>query len=401
MASISRTNAGAVRVRFRLDRSTREIYLGKVSKKEAESFRSHIEALTIAQNTGTQVRESTLQWAIDLPNKLKLKLETLGLISLTASPEEHQLGPFVDAWCDGRTDVKESSRLVYRRARKWLVEFFGEDHSISEITPGDAEDWKRFLLKTLGENTARKMSGVAKQVLAYAVKKRLLSANPFDDLPTAVGARDKAFVTVETIQKLIDVAPCAEWRLILVLARYGGLRVPSEILELRWGDINANWTRITLRQPKVEHHPGKARRQMPLFPELRPYLEDLLNAKQSVRPDDYVLLENRLTNFIPQVERIARRAGVNLGTAFFTSCRSSRETELMDSNPAHVVHAWIGNSEAVAKKHYLLVTSDHFDRALTPILTPDNTGQYRTGGDITRQQNVTRHKKTRRSAVYQ
>ena len=43
--------------------------------------------------------------------------------------------------------------------------------------------------------------------------------------------------------------------------------------------------------------------------------------------------------------------------------RSTRETELADQFPAHVAAAWIGNSVAVAVKHYLQVTDEHFNEA--------------------------------------
>lgn len=41
-----------------------------------------------------------------------------------------------------------------------------------------------------------------------------------------------------------------------------------------------------------------------------------------------------------------------------------RETELAEIFPLHVVCAWIGNSSAIAAKHYLQVTDEHFDRAI-------------------------------------
>ena len=44
--------------------------------------------------------------------------------------------------------------------------------------------------------------------------------------------------------------------------------------------------------------------------------------------------------------------------------RSTRETELADQFPAHVAAAWIGNSVAVAVKHYLQVTDEHFEKAV-------------------------------------
>ena len=36
----------------------------------------------------------------------------------------------------------------------------------------------------------------------------------------------------------------------------------------------------------------------------------------------------------------------------------------MEIDPAHVVCGWIGNSEAVALKHYLQVTDAHFEKAV-------------------------------------
>ncbi len=41
----------------------------------------------------------------------------------------------------------------------------------------------------------------------------------------------------------------------------------------------------------------------------------------------------------------------------------TRQNELTESFPEHVVCAWIGNSKPVAQKHYLQVTDEHYDRA--------------------------------------
>ena len=47
----------------------------------------------------------------------------------------------------------------------------------------------------------------------------------------------------------------------------------------------------------------------------------------------------------------------------FQNLRSTRQTELAESYPVHVVCAWIGNSQAVAMEHYLQVTDEHFEQA--------------------------------------
>ena len=46
--------------------------------------------------------------------------------------------------------------------------------------------------------------------------------------------------------------------------------------------------------------------------------------------------------------------------------RSSCQTGLANKFPAHVVYQWLGNSEIVAKEHYLQVTEEHFQSACSP-----------------------------------
>ena len=43
--------------------------------------------------------------------------------------------------------------------------------------------------------------------------------------------------------------------------------------------------------------------------------------------------------------------------------RASRQTELMNRFPAHVVCDWLGNSQAIAAVHYLTTTPEHFAQA--------------------------------------
>jgi hypothetical protein len=46
----------------------------------------------------------------------------------------------------------------------------------------------------------------------------------------------------------------------------------------------------------------------------------------------------------------------------FQNLRASRETALANDFPLHFVTAWLGNSPAVAARHYLQVTDEHFKR---------------------------------------
>ncbi len=178
-----------------------------------------------------------------LSNELQDRLARVGLVEIEQAepePAAPTLGAFIDTWKAGRQDVKPTSQLVYGRCRKWLVACFGEDRPIDSITEGDADEWAAFLRSKLGENTARKMTSVAKQVFKHAVRKRLIESNSFTDLSAAVRASDdrSQFVSRAEIDKAIVAAPDVEWELIIALARYGGLRMPSELFPLKWRDIN-------------------------------------------------------------------------------------------------------------------------------------------------------------------
>lgn len=93
---------------------------------------------------------------------------------------------------------------------------------------------------------------------------------------------------------------------------------------------------------------------MPIFPELRPYLLDAFD--QAEPGTEYVIAKHRLgsLNLRQQSERIIRRAGLTAWPRLFQNRRASRETELMREYDLATVCKWIGNSPAVAAKHYAM-----------------------------------------------
>ena len=62
--------------------------------------------------------------------------------------------------------------------------------------------------------------------------------------------------------------------------------------------------------------------------------------------------------------RILERAGVEPWPKLFHNLRATRQTELQQRFPVHVVCTWLGNTQAVAMKHYLQVTEEHFAEAI-------------------------------------
>jgi integrase len=367
MASISRESGGRRTIQFvGADRKRRSLRLGKVTQRTAEGIRHRVEQLTAATISGHAVDDETARWLSRLEDTMLDKLTAVGLIDKRNSAK---LGAYVDGYIESRGDVKPATSTVYGHTRRNLIEFFGADKLLREISPGDADEWRLWLINDQGlsDNTVRRRCGIAKQFFKAAVRKQLISSNPFIDLVAATGgnAQREYFVSLADAESVLAACPDVEWRLIFALSRFGGLRCPSEHLRLRWCDVDWANNRLTIHSPKTEHHEGHATRQLPLFPELVPFLREAF--EQAEPGCEYVITRYRDTNanLRTQLTKIIKRAGLKPWPKLFHNLRSTRQTELAEQFPTHVVCAWIGNSRQVAMEHYLQVTDDHFERAAT------------------------------------
>lgn len=201
----------------------------------------------------------------------------------------------------------------------------------------------------------------------------------------------KFFVTLEAAYKVLEACPDAEWRLIFALSRFGGLRCPSEHLALTWPDVDWERDRFRVVSSKQEHLDGGGVRWVPIFPELRPYLEEAFD--QAAEGALYIINRYRdgNQNLRTQLHRIIRRAGLDSWPKLFQNLRATRETELAEVYPVHVVCAWIGNTERIAQKHYLQVTEDHFTLAADPNIAPNSAPKGKTAQNTAQHPARTEH----------
>jgi integrase len=372
MASISTDKKGLRRILFvGADGQRRPIRLGRVPIKTARTIKAHVENLAAAALGKHSPDAETSAWIGGLDSVLHAKLAAVGLVSPRESTPEAKtvkLADFLDAYVKGRSDVKGSTATVYSHTRRCLVAYFGANRPLHEITPGDADDWRLWLGENqkLADNTTRRRCGIAKQFFRSALRRRLIRENPFADMKgcaVKANASRHYFISREEAQAVLDACPDAQWRLLFALSRFGGLRCPSEHLGLRWGDVDWERGRITVHSPKTEHHEGGESRQVPIFPELRPYLEEVFEQAEPGTEWIITRYRNCNANLRTQLKRIIKRAGLTSWSKLFQNLRSTRETELAETYPLHVVCTWIGNSQAVAAKHYLQVTDADYERA--------------------------------------
>jgi len=417
MASVSRSKNGITTIQFVLSGQRKSVWLGKVTKRDVAIWKHHIEELVAARKIGRAAYDETLHWLAGLDDELHRKLTgRAGLVEPRTAPAHEStascdstLAPFLDSYLAKQQDKKPSTIVCLTQCRNDLVAYFGVDKQLADVTEGDAEDWRQWLRqkrvahpgrkkaptarqskashrdrnkpkqepKRLQENTIRRRCGRARQLFQAAVRHRLIDRNPFSELRGVSVLANKSrdyFVTREESEAVIKACPDNQWKLLFALSRYGGLRCPSEHLELRWSDIDWKHGRMLVRSPKTEHHQGKEHREIPLFPELRPHLKAVHQELPVGTPLSAPVITRYRdvnANLRTQLLRIMDGAGVKAWPKLFQNLRASRATELAQQHPGHVAAAWLGHSTAVAQRHYWQVTDEDFDRAnQTPGHTP-------------------------------
>ncbi|ASV75828.1 hypothetical protein THTE_3226 [Thermogutta terrifontis] len=211
-----------------------------------------------------------------------------------------------------------------------------------------------------------------------ALRRELVSKNPFETLkrPKVDASDRQVYVPAEVVERLIDATPDLEWKLLLAIVRYLGLRVPSEPFSLTWADVDWEQSRLRVPFPKTEVH-GKPYRVVPIVPPVRPHLEAVWEAAEPgqvfifhrLRQRESLNAANRgwwaNVNLRQHLLRLIARIGEQPWPRLWHSLRASAETDLGARFPLHVVTAWMGNTSKVATKHYLRVTPQDYTRAIT------------------------------------
>jgi len=381
MASLCKDSNGRKRILFMAgDGSRKTIRLGKTSLKQARAFKAKLEDLIAAQFTGSMDAE-TARWIADMRDDIHAKLAATGLLmERTATPAQQSftVGQWVNKYIESRPDVKAITKGKWQNAANKLSAFFKEQ-LIDEITVQQAKDFRVYLKSTIGltENTVRRLTGLSRQFLNAGIDAEIITKNPFKSKGQPVTIRPNKnrffYVTQEMALTVLEECPDAQWRLIFGLARWGGLRCPSEVLRLSWQDVDFEHSRFTVHASKTEHHEDGGIRTVPMFPELRPIFQDAFDkAKEG---DVYCITRYRdkSVNLRTQLSKIIKRAGLEPWPKLFQNLRSTRETELfkMTNGNVKAVCNWIGNSPKVALDHYAQITEADLQEAAKMSLLND------------------------------
>lgn len=357
---VKRSDRGGYSIRFKGVNGKREdIYLGK-NKRQAQSVLTHVESIVASRTLGVALSPADAAWLTQIKDTpIESHLVKRGLAERTEARVEHSVLAVLDDMIKDRR-MAHGTSVQWRAMRLNLIDFFGASKLIKDVTSGDCERFRDWLIrKDYAEATLRKRCQRLRQILNRAVKDRLITSNPMEGIATAPVANEERrfYVDDKTYKKIKAVCTGTPTELLLELCRQQAMRL-HEALLIRWDDIDFDERVVTVRSSKTGN------RKAPLF---TAPLEALMRVPEGERQGRILScwgMENRTTPRKAMMKAL-ERAKVKPWEKLFQNMRSSRVTELLTKGlPVKDVADYAGQSPDVLWKHYASTQKDVFNKAL-------------------------------------
>jgi integrase len=361
------------------------IRLGTCGERVAQEALTRINDLEHAHKYGTRIEPATAAWVAAIRDDIHGKLAQIGLVEprkpVDARQDDVALAVLIDRYMASRANLKPNTVRNYETTKRLMVEHFGAGRSIRSINAGHAKDYREWLAKKYAQATVAREIKRARQYFEYAVDCQIITSNPFSKVKAGkqTNSKRKTYVSRETIDRVLEYLPDNDWRLVLTLARYGGLRIPSELQSLTWNDINWHDGYFVVRVPKKEHIDGHESRKVPLFAEIMPYLRQ---AFEDAPPRTVHVVPARFHAdgyFYAGLIRALERAGIAAWPKLMVNMRASRAIDLRRQGVNDdSVNRWLGHTQEVAEANYLADTPEDFRRAsgIYPAQNPAQSGAF-------------------------
>ena len=318
----------------------------------------------IEKTVSSQLCETLIQCGLieEMPERL----------SGSADSRKVLISQIADQYIKTRGAGQSSETItIYRKAKKNLISCFG-DVDIRSLKAKDGREFWRWLIeegnakakkgevKGLAPNTAKQRLRFARAFFQHAIEDEIIDRNPFkaSGLKTSQSAAEKEYIPFSVIDDVIAQCPTHEWKLLLTLVRTIPTRIPSEIEELTWADVDVEKNSLLIHSPKTRTI-GKSARLVPLLEPLKSMLADAYQKAEEGEQYVFPTLRSN-TNPATTAKKYVTKAKHKVWGNFWNSIRASTETDLMDEYGLRRACQWAGNSPTTAMKNYALIRKTDF-----------------------------------------
>jgi hypothetical protein len=359
-----KTKQGSWQLNFTDDGFQKTLYLGKhFTAVSADRVSVIVTEILHVRSRGDTLPLELMQRISKLPKRVQGSIERLGLIS---SVLDLTLQEFFERFAKTKEALKPKTLKFYDDWYKRFYRYFGKTTMVSTITSDVAKKFAEYCDDNLSPCTIYRGLGACRTIFSMAVTLRIVTENPFEGI--ILGERKNElrqfYVTRELLNKVLEYCIDDRDKLIIVLARFAGLRIPSELVKLRFCDFSNNVIRV--------HEETKTgSREVPLFKEVRQVFERLSGA-----PDEFVFPGPYSAEWYPwcMLSDTIERANLERWQKLFINMRSSCITDLDDLGYSEkTLDAIFGNSAEVRRIHYLQLQKE---RAYKKVLADNEAISY-------------------------
>lgn len=193
--------------------------------------------------------------------------------------ETWTLETWIAEWLRRKTrDSSKSTMARYTGHTKAFLEWLGDARRgkpLESITAQDARKWREALQDEgrAGKTVLAYMKD-ASAVFRAAIREGLVSYNPFSSLETidTSDSQERKPFTPGEVADLMKHAPDAEWRGLILVACFTGLRL-GDAARLSWSSVDLETKRITLIPSKTKKKKREVR--IPIHPDLLAFFESV------------------------------------------------------------------------------------------------------------------------------
>ena len=327
-------------------------------------------------------RTKSLGCAGDLSKRRADKQRQAKQNELNANPRRRdadrspELGTYIEGYLASRKgELAKGTLELHGQTGRYLVVFFGASKQLDTISRADARDFqtalsnnelaranKRRRQNSLASTTVDRHVREAKTIFEVALKDDMIPFNPFDKLKSRKPVKKEwHYVGDEEFASLLAACSPA-WRLLLGLARWGGLR-SEEALEVPWRKIDWEKHVICIEARNDWKPKDGEKRTIPISPILYALLREFRDRDptgEMVIPRADVCRTNLWRDF----QSLFRRARVRPYSKPMHTLRKCCLTDWADTQPSHFVQAWAGHSDyRTTANFYLQVPESGYRKA--------------------------------------
>ena len=337
-----KTGQGNWQLNYTLDGRQRTLSLGRgITAVTAERTAKVVTELVVVRKMGEVPPTDLLHRVGTLPGRVRSSLERGGLIE---SCFGMSVGEVSEKFLQSKKHLKPKTFSIYSNIRRVLIRHFGQDRSIATISVLDGKAFIGEYSQTMSKTSISSFFRHCRAFFRFAVDQGYIRVNPLGFKVERIDTDESRwhYVTSETILKILDACRNDHERLAVVLGRFGGLRVPSELEVLRFRDFEDTIFRVA-------DNTKTGFREVPLFPEVQAIFNRLTGES-----DDLVFAGRSSGWYRCFFNRAIRRSGVTKWEKLWINLRSSFVTDLARMGyDEKTMDAIVGNSAAIRRKHYI------------------------------------------------